>query len=1373
MLSNPKGMNLKLNFNAPHELSFDYYRHKSSDPIKQSFYDSIYDGMQTDRYLYLTDIGYFIISSVTDSDEDNIGKKSITCKSCEENELATAEGLYLEEGTYYLHTENNDGLIDLFLPKTAGWTIGYIDPSLLAKPYFVEDTEVDNGYNFLYTTIQDMFECIVEPDIIKRTISVYSRAYYAEHHLTDIHIAKYNLLKHKTVEENDEDKYTALNVQGKDGNLEIRAVNPTGKNIIYNFEPRYAWMSKRLQEAIEKWQEKCESVEEEYLTLQQGYYTEQALLFNKQKDKEVLELGLKQLQSTRDFITSGAADNYLENIKLYCTQYNSNVNGNVDYAKRPFISPEDMVLAGYPEFSNPDEEVATTYDCDYAFMNGSGSVLYTIKMTPIIEDRTVLSVEGLDAYYDAMASSCSTKEQLLAYDAAHSKLIINIANGDTPRDSEGLTTLDKTLMPIKNNHWATVKAFMKAAGLDMTNLSNVLNEIENRQTALSHVNSAIITKQSEINKATSDYNAHTSVVHTNYEEPIGQINKDCALDITAIDINGNSIFTTDLLNELMTHIKPTDYVDEYMLVTESMTYPQRFEKAKELMDRAQSQLIKISSGQKTYSIDTRSFLFNKQFKHFSEQLCAGAIIYVETKRDTMEQLHLTGVDINFDEKSTNFTLGNKYDRSDLKALYEDALGQNSKSFSELKYIAGIIEDQRKQLDYQRNWISDLRTLTLDNVLTSEDQAIEINNRGLIGRKRQLDKDGIWKTDENGNPLFDPEQVKLINNTLVFTNDNWQTVATAVGKIATGYNSDGTVKYGYGINGQVLIGELILGNNLVLSGTGAGIKIRDSSGKDAFYADENGNLVLKGCINAKTGNIGGWTIDCNFTELDGNYNGYYLSYNDDQIYLCPQGRGNGNTAIYVNGNFTVDTEGRMTAKAGEIAGYTINGQEMIGDNVGISGDSGKEYAFWAGMQDNKSPLFSVTHNGELNAKKGNLANITIEENRIYVNNGNNSSRQISYSKTFRANLAYSGKNITVSGIGSGWYNYVYKLPNGEIVNISSGNEIFIVTSVPPEQNGTYNNILKQHANSQCEFQVPKDGDYYAIINVKSENSTKNVYSKPKSFYFELSSSTGLYTTNAEISGTINATYGNFSGDVTIQGTPIRNFIKSSGYVYKVAGDSSSTFVGNILNGATIGSSKLTRFADYTDTNGGDGTAWSLNGTVNLGQSSFYQYDGGFIVVNPSGAYIAAKKEDSSIFASRLSCSRNGYIYMNGAWDASTPDISDERKKNSISPLELNYETLFDNLTPIKYKYNNGTSDRYHTGFIAQDVKKSLDVAHLSTQDFAGLTIQNPNTKDELWALRYGEFVALNTWQIQRCKKKITDLENTVAELKTQIQTLTAG
>jgi hypothetical protein len=980
VLSNPKGMNLKLNFNAPHELSFDYYRHKSSDPIKQSFYDSIYEAIQTDRYIYLTDIGYFVISSVTDSDEDNIDKKSISLKSCEENELATAEGLYLEEGTYYLHTENNDGLLDLFLPKTAGWTIGFIDPSLLTKPYYVEETEVDNGYNFLYTTIQDMFECIVEPDIIKRTISVYSREYYAEHHLTEIHIAKYNLLKHKTVEENDEDKYTALNVQGKDENLEIRAVNPTGKNVIYNFEPRYGWMSPALQQAIEKWQKKCESVENKYLILQQGYYAELELLFNEEQNIEVLKGELEQLKETKD-------------------------------------------------------------------------IAFTME------------------------------------------------DGDEKDQS------------------------------------------------LINVNKAIAAKQNEINSATSTYNAHKKTVNTTYEIPIAQINKDCALDITAKDINGNAIFTAELFNELMTHIKPTDYIDEYMLVTESMTYPQRFEKAKELMDRAQSQLVKISSGQKTYSIDTRSFLFNKQFQLFSEQLCAGAIIYVETKTDKMEQLHLTGIDINFDEKSTNFTLGNKYDRSDLKALYEDALGQNSKSFSELKYISSIIEDQRKQLDFQKNWIANSRTLTLDNVLASEDQAIEINNRGLIGRKRQLNEDGSWKSDENGNPLFSPEQVKLINNTLVFTDDNWQTAKTAVGKIAVGYKSDGSVKYSYGINGQVLIGELILGNNLVLTGTGAGIKIKNSKGEDVFYANDNGNLVLSGTIFASEGKIANWNISGDF-------------------------------------------------------------------------------------------LFSRVNIVDSSTYK--MSQVTLKSSSDYT---------VEYTEGTKKK--------------------------------TRADDVFVVALQKTDDTWTY------------PFFLRKDGSAYC-------------------------------------------------NNITIGGNS------------------------SMQNGATFGTNKILRIGEYANTLDSGTVIYSYIST-----DEPYDYGGNIGTTCPKESTLLFNQQFLRLYYSETKgYFGNGILVnkqsglLNGTWksDSAITITSDMNKKHEISTLTSEYSTLFDNLRPVTYKYNDGTSDRLHTGFIAQEVSEALKIANINSKDFAGLVIFDRDTEDELWTLRYEEFIALNVAEIQSLKKRIAELENIVKKLK---------
>jgi hypothetical protein len=103
----------------------------------------------------------------------------------------------------------------------------------------------------------------------------------------------------------------------------------------------------------------------------------------------------------------------------------------------------------------------------------------------------------------------------------------------------------------------------------------------------------------------------------------------------------------------------------------------------------------------------------------------------------------------------------------------------------------------------------------------------------------------------------------------------------------------------------------------------------------------------------------------------------------------------------------------------------------------------------------------------------------------------------------------------------------------------------------------------------------------------------------------------------------------------------------------------------------------------------------------------------------------------------------------------------------------YDVFFDLLNPVRYKYKDGNSGRYHTGFIAQEVVDSLEKSNLDTEQFAAVCLDKPANGDECWFLRRDEFVALNTWQIQRCKSRISDLENTVAELKTQIQTLTAG
>lgn len=108
-------------------------------------------------------------------------------------------------------------------------------------------------------------------------------------------------------------------------------------------------------------------------------------------------------------------------------------------------------------------------------------------------------------------------------------------------------------------------------------------------------------------------------------------------------------------------------------------------------------------------------------------------------------------------------------------------------------------------------------------------------------------------------------------------------------------------------------------------------------------------------------------------------------------------------------------------------------------------------------------------------------------------------------------------------------------------------------------------------------------------------------------------------------------------------------------------------------------------------------------------------------------------------------------------------SDQNKKNTITELNEKYSLLFDKLKAVLFKYNDGTSDRLHIGFIAQQVKQALDEAGIDPKDFAALCIKRNKDGTEEWSLRYSEFIALNTMEIQRMKDRIKELEE---KLKTE-------
>lgn len=154
---------------------------------------------------------------------------------------------------------------------------------------------------------------------------------------------------------------------------------------------------------------------------------------------------------------------------------------------------------------------------------------------------------------------------------------------------------------------------------------------------------------------------------------------------------------------------------------------------------------------------------------------------------------------------------------------------------------------------------------------------------------------------------------------------------------------------------------------------------------------------------------------------------------------------------------------------------------------------------------------------------------------------------------------------------------------------------------------------------------------------------------------------------------------------------------------------------------------------------------------------------------------------------------------------TPVIvtSDRNKKTNINALDDELTKRFiRGLIPYSYKMIDGTSDRTHTGLIAQDIEELLNKLNIDTKDFAGF-IKSPRTReieeqvideegnsvlDENgneetkvrvetiegeydYALRYEEFISPLIRFVQLQDKDISELKEIIKQQQQSIDELT--
>jgi hypothetical protein len=376
------------------------------------------------------------------------------------------------------------------------------------------------------------------------------------------------------------------------------------------------------------------------------------------------------------------------------------------------------------------------------------------------------------------------------------------------------------------------------------------------------------------------------------------------------DLSFDTNFTPEEQIELSHFIMGSTYTNPNFIITDIMTPVEVQDMAQTLYNQSLLILDKVSQPRYTFDVSGVNFVFLKEFQTFIDQLALGCVVTIELSEGVYTYPALLSIEYNYDD-ATAFKLvfSNRLRMDDAAFEYGDLFNQTTN--------AGLTATFNSEIwsNFQNNYQDDVSLFMTSALDASKNKVISATNQEFL-----IDSNGLRGRKFISTGIYDPNQLWMINNLLVFTDDNWDSAKLALGEITT--PTGGTM---YGLVADSVFGTLLAGNQLTitnenntftLDGAGAtlidasftltrsdgnskilidpeiGIAIskRDTSGSyvNQFYADDQGNIVFlgelsgasgyfSGKIEATSGKIGAWNIDS------------YGLYDDQGNYIYGDGR----------------------------------------------------------------------------------------------------------------------------------------------------------------------------------------------------------------------------------------------------------------------------------------------------------------------------------------------------------------------------------------------------------------------------------------------------------------------------------------------------
>ena len=334
-----------------------------------------------------------------------------------------------------------------------------------------------------------------------------------------------------------------------------------------------------------------------------------------------------------------------------------------------------------------------------------------------------------------------------------------------------------------------------------------------------------------------------------------------------------NFFGDELYSELMLYRRETEYSNSNF-ISDGLTDSEVIEKAQEYFKRAQKEIIKASTIQHSISCSLYNLFLIPEFRKIlltndeNHIQYIGEGLYVDgngevhniddspaivstVKRfinlfndgnwlrvrvdDKVYKLRLINWEIDYEkpeELEVEFSdvIFSGDTMSDISSLLSQARTMASSYDAVMRQAEKgnqanqTINRQRKQglILNQNKIINDIDT-----------QSFILNSQGALMRAKNDFDDG-----------YSPEQVKLLNKGIYYTNDDWETVKAGLGHFMYYDPETGETKEDYGVIASTIIGKLILGENLKIYSESGKFEMGDDGLKvTAIEGEDNTDLFV--------------------------------------------------------------------------------------------------------------------------------------------------------------------------------------------------------------------------------------------------------------------------------------------------------------------------------------------------------------------------------------------------------------------------------------------------------------------------------------------------------------------------------------------------